>query len=623
MVRKIFWLLPFFLFSINAFSSEGRLIQPPSLIIEGVAQKFYLQLPDSVLPAEVLVNGITTTLQRDESGVYFLKASGKNERSVSLSIKGFNETLPINPMPGWLSIIPPLLAILLALLFKEVISALFMGALSGALISGYYVSSVKGLLGGFFTVTDALILDVLSDRDHLSIIVFTLMIGAMVAIIAKNGGMHGLAERVARFASNRRRGQLSTYFLGIVVFFDDYTNTLIVGNTMRPLTDRLKISREKLAYLVDSTAAPVVSIAFVTTWIGAQLGYIESGIDQIDGYSAGAYEVFLNSLQYAYYPIFTLAFMLMVAWSGRDFGPMLRAEQKAALGENDISSGAKLREAEEMEPSEHLQKHAYMALIPILVLLFSTMAGLWITGTRELQGVASISEILGASNSYIALLWGSFSALAVAGAMSIGGRFLTLMQVSEAIVTGFKFMLNAIIILVFAWVLADITAHLHTADFIAGSMLGSGLNPHFVPALTFLAAAAIAFSTGSSWSTMAILYPIILPLSWAISSQAGLESAATAQIFFNVVSCVLAGSVLGDHCSPISDTTILSSLASGCDHLGHVRTQMPYALSVGAVSLIIGTLPAAFGLPWYLLMPLGITVLGILLTLKGKILSHE
>ena len=520
------------------------------------------------------------------------------------------------PMPLWMSILPPLVAIVMALLIKEVISSLFVGIMTGTFLMAYYggASPASALGGGLLRVVDTYVVGSLYDADHVTIIVFTLIIGGMVRIITANGGKQGVVNWLSRRARGPRSGQLMTFLMDLCIFFDDYSNTLVVGNTMRPIADKLKVSREKLAYIVDSTSAPVVAVAFVTTWIGAELSYIQDGITAI-GLETSAYSVFFHSLAYSFYPFLTLGFVLMIIFSGRDYGPMLTAERKA----RQTSS----MEAEMMR-NEAKPAHIIDAMIPLLVLIFGTIIGLIFTGydTSVWQAgtgfFSKLSATIGAANSYKALLWASVLSLITAIVMTMLRGTLTFARVMEEMVEGFKAMFNAVLILTMAWAIALVTKDMHTAEFVSQLLVQWSLSPVVVPVLTFLLAALIGFSTGTSWGTMAILYPLILPASWLLCQEQGLSIDATMPLFYNVVASVLAGSVMGDHCSPISDTTIMSSLASSCNHLQHVRTQMPYALTVGGVAMLIGVLPTALGLPSWVAFLMGFVVLWIVVRFVGK-----
>jgi Na+/H+ antiporter NhaC len=490
----------------------------------------------------------------DDQGIErSFKIKSNEDKRVIISQGELNQTFELSPIPNWMSIVPPILAILLALIFKEVISSLLIGVISGGLILGFYG---VGLLEGFL-LTGSRILNAVvpmsnegTDQGHISVIVFSLLIGGMVNLISVNGGMGAVVEKITRIAKTPKKGLLATWLMGLAIFFDDYANTLIVGNAMRPITDRLKISREKLAYIVDSTAAPVAAIALVTTWIGAELGYIEEGISTLSNWGGkGAFMVFIDSLAYSFYPIFTLLFVLIIILTGKDFGPMAKTKPV----EKEIENETKLVD----------ESKWYLALIPVLVLVFGTLAGLYATGIKGAPEGLSIADIIGRSDSYTALIWSSFSAIMVAALLSLLFGKLKLKETAEAAIDGFKHMFSAIVILILAWSLAEVTSDLKTAEFLAG-FLENKLDPIWMPTAVFVISALVSFATGSSWGTMAILYPLVIASTWHLSMQAGLNEEEAYGLLANAISTVMAGSVLGDHCSPISDTTILSSLATGC-----------------------------------------------------------
>ena len=605
-------------------------VEFPFIIIQHIPFTVEIEITDDV-PADT---SMIVRICNENKEINFIKGKGAisctlhEKTEFKIASGSFSFTRDVTPMPLWMSVLPPLIAILFALIFREVFSALFAGLLVGTTILHFYAGSniFIALFQGVFTIADTYLLEAMFDRGHLSIIIFSMLIGAMVNLITRNGGMQGVVNLLSRYANSARSGQFITWLMGVVIFFDDYANTLVVGNTMRPVTDRLKISREKLAYLVDSTAAPIASIAFVTTWIGAELSYIQDGIDVI-GLEENAYMIFFNSLAYSFYPIFTLIFILFLIYREVDYGPMLKAERKARQTKTaDIGDKfAFSNELNTLEIDGTIKARWFNAVIPVLVIIFGTMAGLIVTGwdadvwaNSDVAFGRKISETIGNADSYQALLWSSLSGVLVALLLTVGQRVLSLKESIDSLINGFRTMLTAVLILILAWSVALITEHMHTATFISNSMLEMSLSPYLVPAITFILAALVSFSTGSSWGTMAILYPLILPATWLIAQEYGLEYDSTMLIFYNVVACVLTGSVLGDHCSPISDTTILSSLASSCNHIEHVRTQLPYALTVGTVSILAGTIPAAYGISSYILFPAGLTMLFISLWLFGK-----
>jgi Na+/H+ antiporter NhaC len=600
-------------------------VESPEIIIAGIESELTFSQLDPEQTYIISTDQLDEELVIKQVSEYTYKRSFQSDTKVILSSSEVLLELDLSPIPLWLSIIPPLLAILLALIFKEVVSSLLIGIFSGALIIHFYKGhSLLALLYAFMDIIDHYILEALNDSGHLSIIVFSMLIGAMVSVISRNGGMQGVVNRISRYATNPKSGQLATWFLGVAIFFDDYANTLIVGNTMRPVTDRLKISREKLAYLVDSTAAPIAAIALITTWIGAELGYIESGIKQIDGLNESIYSTFISSLSYSFYPILALAFMLILILKQRDFGPMLHAEQRARKGEITGNTTTASTEVAAFNAKENVEHKAYNAIIPIVLVVLGTVTGLLYTGwdastwnDPELDFGRKLSSTIGNADSYLALLWSSLLGLLVAIKLSVLQKLLPLNEAIEAAIDGLKTMLPAIVILVLAWALALVIEELHTASLIT-SLLSENISPYLLPAFTFILAALVAFSTGSSWGTMAILYPLMLPTSWQVCLEAGLLPGDALPIFHNVVACVLAGAVLGDHCSPISDTTILSSLASSCNHIEHVRTQMPYALTVGIVAILFGTIPSAYGVPFLITIPLALLTLYGIVHFFGK-----
>ncbi len=598
-------------------------VKAPAPLLDQVEQRFEIDPAGKTLD-KIKVNGTEYKVLYDENGAFF-KYTPQGESELITEFDTEVKTINIQPIPLWLSIFPPLIAIILALVFREVLISLFIGIAFGAILIAVYAEGMIGIFTGFVRIIDTYIIDAINDRGHISIIVFSMVIGALVGVVSKNGGMKGVVGILSRYARNARSGQFATYLLGIAIFFDDYANTLVVGNTMRPVTDRLGISREKLSYIVDSTAAPVASVAFITTWIGAELSYLSSGIAQIPEMQGqeSAYGVFLSSLQYAYYPILTLFFIAFIIFLKRDYGPMWSAEMKARAERSSLDENP-VEELEKLD--DETEARWYNAVIPILSLVAVAMIGLYVTGVKatdpatEASGLKYLAEVIGNADSYKALLWASLSGLGIAMIMTLSQRLMDIESTMKSIVNGFESLLPAVLILILAWSLAIITEQLHTADFLSSLMRGN-VSPLFFPLITFILSALVSFATGSSWGTMAILYPLMLGTSWALGKDFGYEYAENLAIFQNIAASILAGSVLGDHCSPISDTTILSSLATKTDHIQHVRSQMPYALTVGAVAAVVGILPAAAGIPWWLLFPAGILILFGLIKLFGKKLS--
>ena len=479
--------------------------------------------------------------------------------------------------------------------------------------------SFGGAFTSFFTALSGYIVPAAADSSHMSIIIFTLLIGGMVGIITDNGGTRGVIKAITRFVRTKVQGQLVTSLMGFVVFFDDYANTMVVGNTMRPLTDRLRISRAKLAYLVDATAAPVATIALVSTWIGAMVGFIADAQSKMPEFNEAAYSVFINSLPYNFYAFFTILFVILIAWSGRDFATMLKARVNLYKAKHNPELDTYNLWKDKIEDDEREQKvtHWSNAAIPIAALVFGTIAGLFVTGEGS-----TVQSIIETADSYKALLWGGLISVAAAVIMTLSKKLLEVDEMIEGMLEGMHTMFDGLLILVLAWALSAITVELGTADYLM-SVFGETLNAYWLPAIVLLLSALTAFATGSSWGTMGILMPLVVPLAWEIGNNTGLGYEMTTEIIYASVSSVLAGSVWGDHCSPISDTTILSSIATQCDHVEHVNTQLPYAMIVGTISIasMIGML--VVGIPWWIIYPAGVLLIVAIIFKFGKVPDPE
>ena len=502
--------------------------------------------------------------------------------------------------PNWTSVIPPLLAIAAAFITRQVLFSLFLSIWAGAfLIAGPSFGSV---FTTFFTSISDYMVPALADSSHASILLFTLMIGGMVGIITENGGTRGVIRAMTNFVKTREHTQLATSLLGFVVFFDDYANTMVVGNTMRPLTDRFKITRAKLAYLVDSTAAPIATVALVSTWIGAMVGFIGEALKNMPDYSGGTdYSIFLSALPYNFYAFFTIFFVLVIAITGKDFGPMLAMRRK--FQDTGVDESRPKGESDVETEEEGRVSSMWNAVIPVLLLVFGTILGLFVSGEGD-----SVGEIIGSADSYAALIWGASAGLIGALVMTLIQKLSDVEESMKAMLGGMHVMFDGLSVLVFAWSLTAVINELNTAQFLT-SVFSDSLSPGVLPVLVFVLAGITAFATGSSWGTMGILMPLVIPLMWAVGQSSGLPVVEINVFIYACVSSVLAGSVWGDHCSPISDTTILSSIASQCDHMDHVRTQMPYALVVGVTSVIALVLSTMLGLSPWLVYPVGFAAL--------------
>ncbi len=605
--RVLFLLLILWVSSYVTASTEAEL-QIPTTVFKGQV----LNLKEIGVFDRITVNGSEMAGDR-----LVFERCGRYE--IKIIKNGKAHAFEVYSLHGLLTVLPPIIAIILALVFKEVVISLFIGILVGALFINRF-----DFLAAFFNVIDKYIIEAVADRERASIVIFTLLLGGMVGIISKSGGVRGIVESLSRKIRSARGTQLYTWLMGILIFFDDYTNTLIVGNTMRPLTDKWKVSREKLSYIVDSTAAPMASIAIISTWIGFEISLINQSLRayQVD---YEAYHLFLSSLPYRFYPILALMFVFLILFLKKDFGPMLKAETRARKGKvlNDNAVPLADFESSGLNPAGSTRCRWYNGIIPIMVVILFTFGGLYISGRSSLQAAGNpvfsgavlrdLGTIVSSADSFKVLLWAAMMGAFTAFFLAYFQKILNIREGVSALVQGMKSMMMAIVILVLAWSLGVVLVELHTADYLV-SLLSARLDYHLLPGLVFVLSAFIAFSTGSSWGTIAIMYPLVIPIAIGL-----LKGAPDFRLFLVLsISSVLAGGVFGDHCSPISDTTIMSSMASSCDHIDHVKTQIPYALTAALVALFFGILPVSFGLPYLLSLTLSITMATAVLLLLGK-----
>lgn len=554
---------------------------------------------------------------------------------------------------GIVTLLPPFIAIVLAFVTKDVILSLFLGALTGtfmlALVSnGYGANESQNIFAllyhstiGAFTGFIFKVLNSMASAGNAGVILQVLTIGGVVALITKNGGTKAVALWLSKKAKQAKSSQFATWCMGVFVFFDDYANSLIVGPIMRPVTDKFKVSREKLAFIMDATAAPITGLAIISTWIGLELSLIRTGYDLvepavftqlgIDREKINAFEIFIQTLPYRFYNLFMLAFVLLTIFMGREFGPMHIAEQKARKGE--FSEGhQKIDNIEDklLEPKEHIALKASNAIVPLIVLVVFAFIGFYFSGYNAITDSAikalidedplsfyALRETFGASNASIVLFQAALLASIVAITM---GALRKIFSVKEGIATwmqGWRMMIMTIVILLCAWSLASTIKDLGTSRYLI-ELLTDKTPLFLLSSAVFVLASIISFSTGTSYGTMGILMPLTIPLAAAVGVYNDLVGVELHHYMVINISAVLTGAIFGDHCSPISDTTILSSMGSRCDLLAHVKTQMPYALSVCVISLIFGYLSVSLGLSVWLSLILGFVAMILLLRSVGK-----
>ena len=603
--------------TLTPFSAQAIEIEAPAVSLSGVAMDYAVSAATPGQTIEIRIASKSYSAVADDEGRaefagITLDKSGAT--SIRASADGEEANLQIRVIPGWVSVLPAVMAIAIALSLRNVIPALLIGLWLGATTLNSF--TLKGAGVGLLDSFQVFVRGALADSERASIVLFTMMIGGMVGIITRNGGMASIVLAIVSKAKTAIGGQVAVWLMGLMIFFDDYSNTLVVGNTARSLTDHLKISREKLAYIVDSTAAPVACIALITTWIGYQIGLIDQALGTIEGIGdLRAYTVFIQSIPYSFYPILAIVFVFMIASTGRDFGAMYTAEVRARKGVVKPVSEEALPalEGEDLVPKDNIPLRAFNAFIPIIVMIIALGASLVALGEGS-----TLTDILATTEPFKAMMYASFVGVLVAAALTIGQKILSVHETIDAWYGGLRATLFGMIILVLAWSLSDVTAALSTAQFLV-TIFADTLPVALIPAIAFVLAAITAFTTGTSWGAMAILMPLVIPLAWAVMLVNGIADPSGMHILYSSVACCLAGAVWGDHCSPISDTTVLSSVASGCNHIEHVRTQLPYALLVGVVALGIGTIPGGYGLPPWISIIAGIAILyGILRTIGRR-----
>ena len=532
---------------------------------------------------------------------------------------------------GLFTLIPPIVAIVLAFITKNVVISLFIGVLSGGFILNLTGFNVFGALTQAFLDFIDRALNSLADPWNAGIIMQVLVIGGVINLVAKMGGAKAIAEALAKKAKTAKSTQLITWFLGICVFFDDYANSLIVGPIMRPVADKMKISRERLAFIIDATAAPIAGLAIISTWIGLEVSLISEGFETI-GVEASGFGVFLQTIPYRFYNILILAFIVITTITLREFGPMRKAEI-AARKSKDLANEevvATSSHMDELEPKEGVKLSIWNAIVPIGALIISSVVAFYYSGystimagddtaiqaiiTNSPLSFKAILETFAASDASVALFQSALFASVVAIIMSVCKKIFTISEAIEAWVDGMKGLIITGVILILAWSLGSVIKELGTAQYLVEALNGA-IPAFLLPSLIFVLGAVISFSTGTAYGTMSILMPLAIPLAYKINPEMSFVIVST--------SAVLTGAIFGDHCSPISDTTILSSMGAGCNHIDHVKTQMWYALFVAAITILFGYIPAGFGLPIYIVLPMSCVALFIGVMIFGKKVEED
>ena len=529
---------------------------------------------------------------------------------------------------GIWTLIPPLVAISLAFITKNVIVSLVIGIMSGGFILN--ITGNNPFMAIFYSFLDLIqrAVDSLADPWNAGIILQVLAIGGVINLVGKMGGAKAIAEALSKRAKTAKSAQIMTWFAGLFVFFDDYANSLIIGPMMRPVTDKMKVSRERLAFIIDATAAPVAGIAIISTWIGLEIGLIGDAFSSI-GVEANAFGVFLNTIPFRFYNILILGFIVMTALLLKDFGPMRKAELECRRGSQNLTSNEEvnrqLSKHDDLEPLPGVKLSVWNAIIPIGALIVGALFAFYYSGYTAIMGgedsaviqimqnspasFNGIKEAFSNADASVALFQSALFAGIVAMVMGVAKKIFTVSEALDVWVDGMKTLVITGVILICAWSLSSVIKELGTAKYII--TLLSGSFPGFLlPSLIFILGSIISFATGTAYGTMGILMPLAVPLAHSINPQMSFIVVST--------SAVLTGAIFGDHCSPISDTTILSSMGAGCNHIEHVRTQMPYAIFTAIIAVVFGYIPAGLGMPVYLVLPIALGAIFIGVQILGK-----
>ncbi|WP_254839362.1 Na+/H+ antiporter NhaC family protein [Natronomonas marina] len=499
---------------------------------------------------------------------------------------------------GILSLVPPLLAILLAIVTRKAVLSLFLGIWAGGVIA----TGSVGLGQTFGWIASA----IGESTFHAQIIIFTLLLGSAVAMIWRLGGSHAVRNWATERIDTKRKAGVAAWLLGIVLFFDDYANTAVVGSTMKDISDNLGVSREKLSYLVDSTAAPVATLA-ISSWVAFQLSMIESGYEATDLAASeipNSFEVFLQSIPYNMYSILAIVMVGIVVLSRRDYGEMLTAEHRAAETGKVTRDDARPMQDVEAELGEPNVDDPRLTsfVLPIVVLIGVTIGSALYTGYSP---GASLYDMVTGADYALALIFGSFAMVATTYTIGYYYDLLSLSESVDTTIDGFGIMLTAVTILVLAWGIGNVVAPvedggLGTGNYVS-SVVEAFLTPEILPVVVLFTAAFIAFSTGSSWGTMGIVTPIAVPVAWNLTGSHTMVAVMVGMVF--------SGAIFGDHSSPISDTTVLSSTFTGADLVDHVRTQFYYAFTVVMVTAGLMLVWGFTRITPFVLLPVGVLAL--------------
>ncbi len=541
--------------------------------------------------------------------------------SIRWSIGGSQEERETAPRIDWKALLPPLIAIVTALLFQKTILALSLGVWLGATIQ----SGGNPLTGLWMFFRTYVIQQALMDTFRIEIIGFVIGLVALVGVISKGGGVQGMMEKITGLVKSARSALISTFLMGLVIFFDDYANTILVGNTMRPLTDKMRIAREKLAYIVDSTAAPVAGISMLSTWVAYEISLFSEQLVEV-GISDNPYFIFAKTIPFRFYSLFTLVFILSGILLRRDFGPMLTAERRARTTGALSRPGARPMVSDAMTRVQSKKGIPFRWLngfLPLATVIAVTLFTMWQSGNQALAepyaisglfSLTAIRDVMALASSTKAIALGAWSGFFLAVFLMLSQKLLSVREVAAAAFSSTRALFFAVVILILAWCIGGVCNDMGTAYYLV-ALFKQAISPLAYPIVLFAVSCLVSFSTGSSWSTMAIILPNAVILAHLLGADGPIGAFGLTIVS---IGAVLEGSIFGDHCSPLSDTTILSSVSSAADHIDHVKTQIPYALTTMIVAVVCGYIPATHGFPAPLSLLFGTIVIVLVIRVFGR-----
>lgn len=542
------------------------------------------------------------------------------------ALPGPDDTEELGHALGFLTLVPPLFAVLLAFLTSDVILSLLAGVLVGAAM----LTALHGDGIAYATFHRAVvsIAETSADYENVRVLLLCIAVGGMEGVIRYTGGFETTARVMAKRLRSPRKVNLISQLFCTLFFFDDYANALISGPVLKPVTDKAGVSREKLSYIVDSTAAPLAGIAVISSWVAVEVSVIQEGLDVV-GSNASAFQIFLGSIPYCFYCIFALVFVLLLTITGREFGPMLEAERRARAGQPKKKGTHVEKVRSEELPGNYSKDRSWqriaLAFGSIAVMLVFSLVAFYVTGRQEAitQGLLAfdapfrfrdLSTIIGCADTIQLVME---AALFVGIVALIAGTLMHLFTLSEGIlawIEGASSLVSTMVVLVLAWTLAGTVDRLGTVYYVV-DIISAGIPTYFVPTLIFLTCCVVSFAAGS-YGCMFMIMPIAVPIVAAIGGIG--ENPAADPLMLSCVAAVLSGAIFGDHCSPMTDCTILAALGAGCETMDHVKTQMPYALTVAVTSVLFGTLLTSFGISPFVGLGLGVVFMGLVIQILGK-----